>query len=269
MIQEKILSLERPLAVFDSGIGSYGVVKAIQEKLPKQDILYLADRASFPYGGKSRIELVHIMETTIEFLSRYHPSGIVIASNAPSIMVLDELKETAKLLLFGVYPPVEEAMEASKSGHVGIMAVQSLVESETLDDFIRNHSRSPENVAKINASPMVELVESGMFQFDPEETQKRVDQFIQTIQKNFPKVDVLTFSSTHLPWLREFFELAWPECKFLDPVETIVSALGSGTVGTGKIQGLVTESEGYGVATFKKLLEQLGADIPLCAIEIK
>lgn len=269
MIQEKMLSLEQPLAVFDSGIGSYGVVKAIQEKLPMQDILYLADRASFPYGGKNRNQLVQIMEKTIDFLSGYHPSGIVIASNAPSIMVLEELKKTAKLPLFGVYPPLEEALKFSKSKHVGIMAVKSLVESDTLDQFIRTFSRHPENVAKINASPMVELVESGMFQFDPVETQKRVDQFIQGIQKKFPEIDVLTLSSTHLPWLREFFESAWAECTFLDPVETIIESLGGGTAGSGKIQGLVTESEGYDIATFKKLLEQLGADIPISVVEIK
>lgn len=269
MTQEKMVLLEKPLAVFDSGIGSYGVVKAIHERLPNQDILYLADRASFPYGGKSRDELVRIMKKTIDFLFRYHPSGIVIASNAPSIMVLEELKTQVEIPLFGVYPPLKEAMKASKSGHVGIMAVKSLVESETLDHFIRNFSDHPENVAQINASPMVELVESGMFQFDPIETQKRVSQFVRTIQKDFPEIDVLTLSSTHLPWLREFFESAWPTCTFLDPAETIVSSLGNGTVGSGKIQGLVTESEGYSVDTFKRLLDQLGVDIPLNGVEIE
>ena len=208
-----------------------------------------------------------MMRKTISFLKGFDLSGIVIASNAPSIMVLDELKKTEEIPLYGVYPPLKEALEISKIGLVGVMAVKSLVESDTLTNFISQYTERPDRVVKINASPMVELVESGLFQFDPLQTQEKVNGFIQDIQKEFPKIDVLTLSSTHLPWLREFFESGWPECTFLDPVEKIISSLGEGTAGEGRVQGLITEGEGYGVEVFKELLEELGIQIPLSVVD--
>jgi Glutamate racemase len=259
-------SLNRPIAVFDSGIGSFGVVQAIRKALPEQDILYLADRASFPYGGKSRVELLRIIERTIDFLASYEPVAIVVASNAPSILVLDEVKKSAKIPLYGVYPPLREALEASGSGQVGIMGVQSMVESEMIDSFVEHFAENPQNVALINASPMVELVESGAFTFAPEDTQMRVERFLAEVFEKYPKVDVLTLSSTHLPWLRGFFEVAKPECLFLDPVERVIASLGDGTAGSGKIEGFVTESENYKAENFKKLLLEIGADIPIRAV---
>ena len=54
--------MHKPIAVFDAGIGSYAIVAEIQKQLPKQDIIYFADRASFPYGNKKRDQLLTIMQ---------------------------------------------------------------------------------------------------------------------------------------------------------------------------------------------------------------
>lgn len=255
--------MHRPIAVFDAGIGSYAVVAEIRNRLPHQDIIYFADRASFPYGGKSRAELIQVMRRTIDYLSSFNPCAIVIASNAPSIMVLEELSQDIHLPLFGVYPPLREAWGLSHSGQIGIMGVQSLVESPMIGEFVAEHSAYSDRVALINASPMVELVESGAFLFAPEKTQAAVDAFLAQVFAKYPEIDVLTLSSTHLPWLRRFFENARPQCHFLDPAKDMVSRIGQGTKGQGKIRALVTEDERYDLATFRKMLSAIGVDIPL------
>ncbi len=255
--------MHKPIAVFDAGIGSYAIVAEIQRRLPEQDIVYFADRASFPYGSKGREQLLSIMRKTITFLESYNPSAIVVASNAPSIMVLDEIRQYSSVPLLGVFPPLREAVDASSSGHVGIMGVGSLIQSEALRRFVQQHAAKPENVALINASPMVDLVESGSFLFSPAETQTAVTAFVDEIFHQDAPIDVLTLSSTHLPWLRSFFEAARPECQFLDPAERVVAAIGEGTVGTGQVQGLVTEDENYSLEAFRRMLGQIGIDIPL------
>ncbi|MGP5307808.1 glutamate racemase [Vreelandella alkaliphila] len=260
--------MHQPIAVFDAGIGSYAIVAEIHKRLPKQDILYFADRASFPYGSKGRDELLTVMHRTLRFLESYTPSAIVIASNAPSIMVLDDIRQSTLVPLFGVYPPIEEALAASVTGKIGIMGVHSLIESSPLKQFIAHHAPNPDNVSLINASPMVELVENGAFIFDPETTQQAVTAFIDDVFQRHPDIDTLTLSSTHLPWLRTFFESAHPSCRFLDPAETIVAGLGNGTQGTGKIRGLVTESDAYNVETFQRMLQQFGVDIPLEVVSL-
>lgn len=260
-------ALHRPIAVFDAGIGSYAIVAEIQRRLPRQDVIYFADRASFPYGSKAPDELARVMERTLRFLESFDPSAIVIASNAPSITVLESVRPLTRLPVFGVFPPLKAALASSTNHAVGIMGVESLVESEMLESFVASHDLAGASVELINASSMVELVESGAFLFDPQGTQASIDDFVDSLFRRKPDIDVLTLSSTHLPWLKAFFERARPQCRFLDPAESVVANLGSGTVGTGRIRTLVTEDARYSVSDFRRMLDRLGVDLTLEVVE--
>ena len=260
------MKLVKPVAIFDAGIGSYAIVDLLHRKQPQRDIIYFADRAHFPYGKKTADELTDIIKLTFKRLMRYDPSAIIIASNAPSIMVFDRVKDSSPVPLYGVFPPLEEAERKSRSGHVAIMGVASMVKSEMGKAFVKNHSKNPDNVALVNASPMVELVESGAFLFDPEKTQSEVDRFMGDLLEKYPAVDTCTLSSTHLPWLKNFFEKAAPQCCFLDPAESIIAKLDKSDEGSGFIQGLVTESAEYRLQDFKKMLHKLDITIPLDVI---
>ena len=260
------MKLVKPVAIFDAGIGSYAIVDLLHRKQPQRDIIYFADRAHFPYGKKTADELADIMKLTFKRLMRYDPSAIIIASNAPSIMVFDRVKESSPVPLYGVFPPLEEAERKSRSGHVAIMGVASMVKSEMGKAFVKNHSKNPDNVALVNASAMVELVESGTFLFNPRKTQAEVDRFMGDLLEKYPAVDTCTLSSTHLPWLKSFFEKAAPQCRFLDPAESIIAKLDKSDEGSGFIQGLVTESAEYRLQDFKKMLHKLDVTIPLDVI---
>ncbi|CAM1626978.1 glutamate racemase [Bartonella apihabitans] len=260
------MKLVKPVAIFDAGIGSYAIVDLLHRKQPQRDIIYFADRAHFPYGKKTADELTDIIKLTFKRLMHYDPSAIIIASNAPSIMVFDRVKDSSPVPLYGVFPPLEEAERKSRSGHVAIMGVASMVKSEMGKAFVKNHSKNPDNVALVNASPMVELVESGAFLFDPEKTQSEVDRFMGDLLEKYPAVDTCTLSSTHLPWLKNFFEKAAPQCCFLDPAESIIGKLEKNYSGSGFIQGLVTESAEYRLQDFKKMLHKLDVTIPLDVI---
>ena len=257
------MKLVKPVAIFDAGIGSYAIVDLLHRKQPQRDIIYFADRAHFPYGKKTADELADIMKLTFKRLMRYDPSAIIIASNAPSIMVFDRVKDSSPVPLYGVFPPLEEAERKSRSGHVAIMGVASMVKSEMGKAFVKNHSKNPDNVALVNASAMVELVESGTFLFNPEKTQREVDRFMGDLLEKYPAVDTCTLSSTHLPWLKNFFEKAAPQCCFLDPAESIIAKLDKSDEGSGFIQGLVTESAEYRLRDFENMLHKLDVNIPL------
>ncbi len=266
-LPDPVRGLIAPVAVFDAGIGSYALVDLIRCSQPERDIIYFADRARFPYGAKSRAQLLSIMRGTIDYLTGLGAESIVLASNAPSIMVLDELQNSFSVPVHGVAPPVRDALAKSRSGKVAVMGVQSMIESAELSAFVRKIADTPENVALINASPMVELVESGAFLLEPEQTAMRVAAFCNHIAVAHPTVDVLTLSSTHLPWLRSFFEKARPQWLFLDPAEAVVAALPSvPSGGAGRTVALVTESETYPVSGFRTMLEKLGVDLPLTVV---
>ncbi|PWL19531.1 Asp/Glu racemase [Falsochrobactrum shanghaiense] len=270
-----------PVGVFDAGIGSYAMVDLIRRRQPERDILYFADRASFPYGAKSREELLAITRRSVDYLAGLGAGSVVLASNAPSIMVLDALKSGFALPVHGVAPPVRAACSASRSGKVAIMGVRSMIDSAELPRFVRTQTDNPENVALINASAMVELVENGAFLREPELTTLKVTAFCDEIAACHPEVDALTLSSTHLPWLRPFFENARPGWQFFDPADDVVAALPhlhsnkshSGKPHSAKPQGatgrtvaLVTESAAYPVDEFRRMLALLGVDLPLTVV---
>ena len=258
----------KPLAIFDTGIGSYSVVRRIREKFPKQDIVYLADRASFPYGDKSRDELLACVSRTISYLEKnYAPHMIVVASNAPSVMVLEELREEVQTSLVGVFPPVEAAERLSKTGFVGVLGVKSLIESDAIRKFIEQQSKSKKVVA-INASSLVQLVESGAFLKDSATTTREVSAFMAKLRHEHPQIDTVTLSSTHLPWLIDYFTAAAPDLTFVDPADDVVATI-SPNEGTGQIRCLVTESENYSAKGFGEILKTMNVELDPEIIQIK
>lgn len=263
--QRELPSLVRPIAVFDAGIGSYAAVAAIRRRLPDQDILYFADRASFPYGDKSRAELLAILRRTLDYLDTFAPSAVLVASNAPSITVLDDLIGEIDRPIFGVRPPIAEALRDAEGGDVAVLGVASMIRSPELRAYADvQASANAERVYLADASCLVDLVESGAFLFDREQTQGAVDAFLDGLARSRPGITTLTLSSTHLPWLRSFIEQARPDWRLFDPLETAVDAiLPHATQGSGTILGLVTEDDRFSVADFQSMLTRLGVSLPL------
>ncbi len=208
------------IAVFDSGLGSLSIIKAIQ-KICKIDVIYFADQENFPYGKKSKKQLEKIIKKSIELLEKkFNPDLIVIGSNTPTIM-LDIKNEK----IMGVNPPIKEAAKKSSSKNIGILATEAVVKDKNLAEYIKN-SKIPKKIIvhKINASNLVGLVESGKFIEDKKYSKKIIKNSLEDIfLKN--NIDVVTLSSTHLPFLRSYLESEFPNIQFIDPAEKIAAKI--------------------------------------------
>ena len=98
------------IAVFDSGLGSLSIIKAIQRN-SKAEIIYFADQKNYPYGTKSHTQLGSIIKKSIKILQvRFSPDIIVMASNTPSLMLNISSKK-----IIDVKPPLIEAQKKSKT----------------------------------------------------------------------------------------------------------------------------------------------------------
>jgi glutamate racemase len=206
-----------PILVFDSGIGSMSIIKELRKELPNEDILYFADKANFPYGNKTHKKLVEIIENTINYLKRYNPKLIIIASNTPSIQVLNEINERVNVPLLGVIPPLKEAVKLTRNNHIGIMATESVINSNALDRQIKNDVPQAIFVKKYNASPLISLIENGDFIKRRDKTKG----YIYNILGDLEDIDVITLSSTHLPFIRDQLSEEYPYVKFIDPGKVI------------------------------------------------
>ena len=204
------------IVVFDSGFGSLSIIKQIRKNM-KAEIIYFADQANFPYGSKSIIQLKKIIFRTINFLEKeFNPDLIIVGSNTPSIL----LNGYGSSKIVGVYPPLIEASKKSKSSSIGILTTKNVTKSKRLDALIRKKVPKRVKVLKINASPLVELVESGKFINKKQFCTKKIKLILQKQFEN-SSIDVVTLSSTHLPFIRPFLKKIFPKIQFIDPSETI------------------------------------------------
>ncbi|HEY1211345.1 MAG TPA: glutamate racemase [Nitrososphaera sp.] len=209
-----------PIAVFDSGIGSLSIIRELRREVPYENLLYFADRAHFPYGTKSHLELREIIVNTINYLKRYKPKLVIIASNTPSVQVLDGVRRTiADIPIIGVRPPLKEAARLTNKKHIGIMATEAMIRSKEFENQI--HREVPQHilVTKFNASPIIELVEHGVHL----ENERRTFDVISRVLGDGvdTKIDVITLSSTHLPFVKRYLNSLLPTVRFIDPAQIV------------------------------------------------
>tara|TARA_Y100000590_G_scaffold447725_1_gene583391 strand:- start:2237 stop:2995 length:759 start_codon:yes stop_codon:yes gene_type:complete len=200
------------IVVFDSGLGSLSIIKEIQKKT-KCEIVYIADQKNFPYGKKSKLELLKIIRKTLEKINKtFKPEIIILASNTPSLLLGNKIPKN----IIKVLPPLKKIANHSETNNVAILATQSVVNSITINNYIKKNVSKKIKVFKINASPLVELVESGRYITKPKHTRQIIRKTLTEIfQTN--KIDVATLSSTHLPFLLNFLRREFPEIVFLNP----------------------------------------------------
>ena len=235
------------IAVFDSGLGSLSIVRAIRE-ISKCDIIYYADTRSHPYGTKPPRRLRGIVLSTIGNLrERFDPNLVVVGSNTPTL-VIDGLEDDAAI---GVWPPLSEAAGLSSAGHVAVLATKAVVGGSVLERYARSCGLPKgTRVTGVDASALVELVETGRFLRDPESCR----QAVRTVLDRTGDADVCTLSSTHLPFLSGMFERERPTMTFLDPARSVArrAVRMAGDTGNGTLR--VFTSGGHDVAANLRML---------------
>ena len=114
----------RPLGIFDSGLGGLTVAHAIHEVMPAESLVYLGDTARVPYGNKSGETIIRYSRENSQFLISKGVKAVVVACNTASAYALDSLRAELKVPVFGVIESgVEAALQATKNNRVGVMAL--------------------------------------------------------------------------------------------------------------------------------------------------
>lgn len=255
-----------PVAVFDSGIGSISIIRELKREIPNEDLLYFADRAHFPYGKKSHSQLREIIVDTINYLKRYKPKVVVVASNTPSVQVLDEVRRMiTDIPIIGVRPPLKEAARLTRKKHIGIMAAESTIRSRELEIQIRREIPQHILVTKFNASPIIELIEHGIHL---ENERRTFDVISRVLGDNVDeKLDVITLSSTHLPFVKTYLNALLPTVRFVDPAQIVAKDVRkflkfyrmAKKSGTGKLQIMVSD----GKREFERSVRAMGLREPI------
>jgi glutamate racemase len=234
---------DRPIGVFDSGIGGLTVVRALRQSLPEESIVYLGDTARVPYGNKSHDTIRRYAVQAGAILARYDPKLMVIACNTASAHGLAALQAVAPCPVIGVIEPGAEAA-AALAGPVGVIGTLATIQSGAYEEAIRR--RNPNAVIHSLACPLlVGFAEEGWLD-DP-----ITDAVCRRYLNQIPfEVRNVVMACTHYPILLPSLTRTRPGTNWLD----------SGELAARTVDRLLQGSLGYRTASARGSLKILLTD---------
>ncbi len=137
-----------PIGMFDSGVGGLTVLDACLVRLPHEDFIYLGDTGRFPYGPRSRDELLGYARELYGLLEARGVKLVVVACNSATAAALPALQREARLPVLGVVTPeAHAAWQATRNRRVGLLATEATVASGRYEEAIHDLDAGIELVA--------------------------------------------------------------------------------------------------------------------------
>ena len=205
----------RPIGVFDSGLGGLTAVKALRRLLPGEDLIYFGDTARVPYGGRSRETLLKYARQDIAFLRSFDLKAVLIACGTVTSTSLDTLRKENDLPVLGVVEPsCREALAVTKNKKIGMIATLASARSGAYERTLKGLDADVQVVSQ--PCPLfVPLVENGRF--------RQGDVVIETVAREYltplieAGVDTLILGCTHYPLLKDIIgEICGPGVTLID-----------------------------------------------------
>lgn len=208
----------RPVGMFDSGIGGLTVFEQVTYLLPHESLIYFGDTANVPYGGRPVNELIQLGDRIIRFLMTQKVKYVVFACNTSSSVSIGVLRERYPVPMIGlVEPGARMAVAATKNKRVGLLATEITVKSGS---YPRAITEIDQNVQVFSqAAPrLVPLVEAG--KVNTPEAKAALTEYLAPLKG--AGIDTLVFGCTHYPFFAEdVSQILGPEVTLVDPAVAI------------------------------------------------
>jgi glutamate racemase len=210
---------ERPIGVFDSGVGGLTVLHELLVRLPREDFLYLGDTARFPYGERSPAELTRFAVEVTEELAKRGAKLLVVACNSATAAALPALRQRMMETTLGVdvlgvvRPEALRAVAATRTGRIGLLATPTTVASRAYEDAVGTIDQHV-TLHAVPCPTLAAIIQAGE-QFD--------ERAVQTVREvcaplKQADVDTVILGCTHYPLIKPMLQ------RILGPGVTLVSS---------------------------------------------
>lgn len=210
----------RPIGVFDSGLGGITVVKELHKQLPHENIVYFGDTGRVPYGTRSRQTIIKYAMQDIRFLLSKNVKMIIAACGTVSANLTKEQTSHLDVPYCNILlPAAQAACSVSHTGHIGVIATPASIKSGAYGKAMRGIR--PNTVVVGKACPLfVPLVENGYIERNNPVTRLVAEQYLQPFLHG--EVDTLILGCTHYPIISELIgDVVGEEVTLVNPaVET-------------------------------------------------
>ena len=159
-VKEDLHMQNKPIGVFDSGVGGLTCVKELRKLLPNEDIIYFGDTGRVPYGNRSNQTINKYARQDADFLISKNVKAIIAACGTVS-SVATSLGDSLSVFFTGVLEPTAKAaVNATKNGKVAVIGTTATIKSGSYERLIK--SIDPKITTITQDCPLfVPLVENG------------------------------------------------------------------------------------------------------------
>ena len=203
----------RPIGIFDSGVGGLTVYRALHERLPNERFVYLGDTARVPYGTKSLATVERYAVENSRFLAAHEIKLLVVACNTASALALPAIRAAISVPVIGVIEPGSRAaVEVAQGGNIGVIATEATVQSQAYAKAIASMGGGAKVIQR--ACPLfVPLAEEGWANTDV----ARIVARDYLAEFNETHLGALVLGCTHYPILKDVIsETVGSEVKLID-----------------------------------------------------
>ena len=257
-----------PVGIFDSGLGGLSVLRHIRAQLPLEDLLYFADSAFAPYGGKPEAAVIERTLAIAGFLAAQQCKALVVACNtATAAAVLAVRERYPRLPVVGVEPGLKPATLCSASRVVGVLATEGTLASARFRALeARLCASTGVRFVAQACSGLADQVEKGELRSPA--TAALVQRYVEPLIRQ--GADTLVLGCTHYPFLLPLIEASAQgaggrKVNVIDTGEAVArqlqrvldehTLLRAADAGPGAIQGWTTGSAGTLASALRKLLK--------------
>ena len=243
--------MERPIGVFDSGVGGISVLKELYRIMPNENFIFYGDSLHAPYGTKTVEEIQHFSVQICDYFMEKQVKAIVVACNTATSAAVSMLREKYPVPIIGIEPALKPAVLNPLNHQIVVMATPLTLREKKFHDLLQQYVSKAQMVL-LPCPRLVEFIEAG--EMDGE----GIRSYIREQLSPYPDVDAIILGCTHFPFAKRVIqEVVGDQVRIYD-----------GSIGTAKhtkdliIQyGLLNQSDQPGQITYYNSLNQEMIDL--------
>lgn len=187
---------QRPIGVFDSGVGGLTAVRALRRICPGEKIIFLGDSANMPYGGRPVSELRPMAENNVRFMLSRGVKALIVACGTMDSNVMPTMRSSIPVPAVGVIAPTAEAAARLEADTIGLLATQVTIRSGVFENAIRAAAPG-KRVIPVACPRLATLVERGHTGADDPLLSEALDEYLAPLIQEGVRSVVL--GCTHYP----------------------------------------------------------------------
>lgn len=199
---------DRPIGLFDSGVGGLFVFREIAKLLPHEDLIYLADQSNLPYGEKSPETMIQIARENGQFLIEKGIKLLVIPCNTACVHALSILQNTLSIPIIGILDSAIALLKKNSFSHLALLGTKSTIESHIYQTTIAQFSNA--RIESVSCPEFVTMAEQG------DCNNQIIEQYLTPFR---PQINLALIACTHFSFLLPSLQQILKPIPIMDPAE--------------------------------------------------